>query len=192
MFNVKSILEFTKKNHLIIVLGLLFLIIVISLSTKESFGNLDSWDMFANYPQVFTEKVATPFMKTMDLSKYFLGPKETVKPFQVDSQYLELPNSETKIPVEMGDGTVVEATVKIPAQTAVVNSQVSVKLPEHKITDKVVQNQVVVIPEQNTTIPGAINDNGDFVGVSVKIPEQQVVVPAQNAIIPATEPVASA
>lgn len=187
MLNVKSISNFIERNYMIIILVILFLIVVVSLSTKESFSNFDSWDTLAKYPETFTENLIKPFLKENSFINYYLPSEKTVRPMSVDTQYLELKDSETKVSLDVGNGVAVLANVKIPAQTAVVNSQTSTKLPEPVKTDTKVKQQVVSIPEQVGTVPGMINDEGDVVSVSVTVPEQQVIIPTQNAVVPVAE-----
>ena len=101
MFSIKSLstsaLDFTKKNYLWIILAALFLVIVVSMSSKEGFEDFDStWKTLAEYPATFVEKVSTPFLKENTFVNHYLPAEKSAEPSTVDSQQLELEDGQAK------------------------------------------------------------------------------------------------
>lgn len=184
----KQALDFTKKNYLWIILVVLFLVVVVTLSTKEGFEDFDSWRSLAEYPTVFTEKVATPFLKENTFINYYLPSEKSAAPVSIDSQKLKLGGDVAKVPIDIGNGLAVEAVVKVGPQVVDVKAQKPVKIAKHEVTDIVVDAQTVTIPKQNGVIPGKVSEDGEMIVIPVQIEEQTVEIGQQNAVIPSIEP----
>ena len=183
-----NVLNFTKKNYLWIILAALFLVIVISLSSKEGFEDFNStWETLAEYPATFVEKVSTPFLKENTFINYYLPSKKAAGPMSIDSQHLELKDGQAKVPVDIGNGLAVEAVVQIQKQTVDVKAQNTVQVPKHTSTDVMVQQQQINIPKQTGIIPGKMTEDGGMIALPVTIEAQTVTVEKQTAIIPSIE-----
>ncbi len=105
----------------------------------------------------------------------------------VPEQQLEVPKMETKVPIDIGNGVSVNATIQVPAQTVTVPTQTATsEITPPAPTNIEVGAQTVELPAQVGVLPAVID--GKNVTVPVEIPAQTVDIPAQNAIIPTIEP----
>lgn len=105
----------------------------------------------------------------------------------VPEQQLEVPKMETKVPIDIGNGVSVNATIQVPAQTVTVPEQTATtEITPPAPTNIEVGAQTVELPAQAGVLPAVID--GKNVTVPVEIPAQTVDIPAQNAIIPTVEP----
>lgn len=105
----------------------------------------------------------------------------------VPEQQLEVPKMETKVPIDIGNGVSVNATIQVPAQTVTVPEQTATtEITPPAPTNIEVGAQTVELPAQTGVLPAVID--GKNVTVPVEIPAQTVDIPAQNAIIPTVEP----
>lgn len=106
---------------------------------------------------------------------------------KVPEQKLEVPKMETKVPIDIGNGVAVNATIKVPAQTVQVPAQTATtEITPPAPTNIEVGAQTVQLPAQTGVLPAVID--GKNVTVPVQVPAQAVAIPAQNAIIPKIEP----
>lgn len=183
-----NMLNFTKKNYLWVILVILFLVIVVSLSSKEGFEDFNNkWETLAEYPATFVEKVSTPFLKENTFINYYLPSKKATGPMSVDSQHLELKDGQAKVPIDIGNGLAVEAVVQIQKQTVDVEAQNTVQVPKHTSTDVTVEQQEIHIPKQTSIIPGKMTEDGEMIALPVTVEAQTVTVEKQSAIIPSFE-----
>jgi hypothetical protein len=181
--NIKSTaVNFVKNNYLWIIIAVLILAMIIS--TKEGFEDYDGHKL-AEYPGIFLEKITSSFGDNK-LIDYYLPSENKFEPYSVETQHMILEASETKIPVDIGNGVVVETVVKIPTQETTVQSQNTVEMPKPVKTKVIVEEQIVTIPSQTGLIPAKV-PGGGFVAVPVSVPEQQVVIEKQNSILPVIE-----
>lgn len=105
----------------------------------------------------------------------------------VPEQKLEVPKMETKVPIDIGNGVSVNATIQVPAQTVTVPEQTATtEITPPAPTNIEVGAQTVELPAQVGVLPAVID--GKNVTVPVEIKAQTVDIPAQNAIIPTVEP----
>ena len=179
--SVTKMIAFTKKHWLWITISLVLFIIIVSISTKEGFSGLeDTFNGVSEYPQVFIDKVATPFLKENNFVNQFVAPTNKVRP-------IEIPAMVANFPIDIGGGLAVKAMISVPAQTSAVPvNQTPTTLPAPLQTDTTVPSQTIQIPTQTVSIPGAVS--GDkVVSMPVTIPAQIVTVTAQQAHIPVTE-----
>lgn len=178
---VRETISFTSKNWIWIAITLVLFIIVVGISTKEGFSGIED-TMFgvSEYPQVFIDKVATPFLKENNFIKQFVAPTNEVRP-------VEIPSMVGNFPIDIGGGLAVKAMISVPAQTSAVPvNQTPVTLPTPVKTDTSVPSQTIQIPSQTVSIPGAVSED-KVVSMPVTIPAQIVTISAQQAHVPVTE-----
>jgi hypothetical protein len=163
MDRVQRLLKDNWKYILVIVV---LVVVVFAFSTSESFSDL------AEYPKIFSESVAKPFVTTVFDAQPVMP---AISQLSVESQI-------QTVMIDIGNGTAVEAPVHIPAQIVDrVDEQRIIKYIEPKDTDVIVASQVIQLPEQEGVIKSEVNGDGDYVKIPVSVPAQTVVVPEQNA-----------
>jgi hypothetical protein len=166
----KRIVSFLKQNWSYI-LAITVMVVLISLTlTLEGFSDL------AEYPKVFMEGVAKPFVGDVYSSVFEPQPlMPAISQLNIESQI-------KTVMIDIGNGTAVEAPVHIPAQIIEnIQEQRVIKYVEPKETDVIVASQVIQLPEQQGVISTEVNAEGDYIQVPVVVPAQTVTIPEQTA-----------
>lgn len=166
---------FVKKNWSYIAIALIAIVLIVMLASYEGFVT-----ELAEYPKVFTDKIATPFLKeaTASFSSQF-----NPQPYMPEITQLNIESQIKSVMIDIGDGKAIEAPVHIPAQTVQnLEQQVVIKYEEPKETDVLVAAQVIQVPAQDGVISVEVSDAGDSIKVPVSIPAQTVTVPEQKAV----------
>jgi hypothetical protein len=172
------------RNNIVLIVLLILTIVVITTACcmKERFTDFSGvWKNPGNYPTIYTDDLIQPFINKADFNKYYLPSDVTISPVSSDIPQLDLNFGKVKVPVDIGNGLIVEADVEIPPQKVEMPGE-RIVLPKTKKTGDVVPANVVQIPAQNGKIPVKINGTDESVIVPVSIPSQTVVILEQPAI----------
>lgn len=200
----------------VVLLVILVLFLVFRFFKVEGFEPFNSFvGRYAEYPEVHESRGLNGEEIVFD--NYFTKPQNEVKPLEkpiaqqkvapvpapmektmsqapapnttqvVKATTIDVPKMETTVPIDIGNGVSVTATIQVPAQTSDVPEQTAVtEITPPQTTDMEISPQTVTLPAQEGVIPATIE--GQTVSVPVSIPEQTVTIEAQNAIIPTIEP----
>lgn len=168
--------KYVKANAKYILIAVLLLVLILSMSTEGFAADL------ADYPAIFMEKVAQPFVSDVKSSNMF-NSVFNPRPYMPAISQLTIEAQVQNVMIDIGDGKSVQAPVQIPAQTIEnIQEQKVIKYEEPKETDVLVSAQVVQLPEQEGVIKAPVNADGDYIEVPVVVPAQTVVVPEQKAV----------